>query len=328
MSHRSSPRHHKMLLMLLALEACSPSPKTARLVGTLERDRIEIIAEASEPIVSLDVREGEHVTQGQVLLKQDIAVATARAAQADAQVRQAEQRLAELVRGARIEEIDQARARVAAAQAAVARDEREFARIAKLVQSQLVSQTQLDEAQAARNASRAALREAQAGLTALLRGTRSEQIDQARAALGAAQAARRELEVGNSRLVVLATRAGVVDALPFKAGERRAQGATIGVLLADSPAFARVYVPEGRRIHVRPGAAARVYVDGLSRPLQGKVRYVASDAAFTPYFALTQRDRSRLAFICEIEVMDASTRDLPAGVPVEAEIDESPHGAK
>lgn len=307
--------------LLLVLTACSPSSDSVRLVGTLERDRIEIIAEASEPILSLDAREGQHVAAGQVLLRQDIATAAAQAAQADAHIAQARHRLTELEKGARIEEIDQARAHVAAAQAAVERDEREFTRVAKLAEQNVLSQAQLDTAQAARNASRAALREANARLTALLRGTRVEEIDQARAALAAAEGARQQLEVSNARLEVRATRAGTIDALPFKAGERPPKGAAIVVLLADTPSFARVYVPEPRRLSVRAGAIAQVYVDGLKQPLRGRVRYISSDAAFTPYFALTQRDRSRLSFVCEVEIVDGSMRNLPAGVPVEVEIE-------
>jgi HlyD family secretion protein len=307
--------------LAFGIVGCRGGDEPARLVGTLERDRIEIIADTDEPIVSLDVREGQHVTLGQQLLRQENVISAAQTAQADAQIEQARHRLTELQRGARIEEIDRARARVAAARAMLARDEREFARVSQLVEQKLFSQAQLDDARAARDGSRATSREAQAQLTELLRGTRIEEVDQARAALALAEAARQQLEVSNTRLTVLATRAGTVDALPYKAGERPPRGAPIVVLLADSPAFARVYVPEARRIHVRPGAAAQIFVDGLEQPLAGKVRYVASDSAFTPYFALTQRDRGRLVFLCEIEVVDSGRQSLPAGVPVEAQID-------
>src|SRR5262249_41273814 len=112
-----------------------------------------------------------------------------------------------------------------------------------------------------------------------------------------------------------------IDALPYKLGERPPRGVPVVVLLADSAAFARVYVPERERIRIRPGSTARIFVDGLAEPLGGKVRYVASDAAFTPYFALTQRDRSRLVFLSEIEVTGEQARNLPAGVPVEVELD-------
>ncbi len=309
------------LVLISVACGCSDRGASQRLVGTLERDRIEIVAESDEPIVSLEVREGQHVSLGQVLLRQDTAIALARGAQADAQTEEARHRLEELEKGARIEEIDRARAQVAGSEAAVERDEREFQRLAKLVAENLVSQTQLDTAQAQRNASRASLRSAQAQLTELLRGSRVEDIAQGRAALAAAQSARRQLAVADARLVVHATRAGVIDALPYKAGERPPRGVPIVILLADSAAFARIYVPENERQRVRPGSPAKVYVDGRDAPLQGKVRYVASDAAFTPYFALTQRDRTRLAFLSEVEIVDPSAQNLPAGVPVEVELE-------
>ncbi len=153
----------------------------------------------------------------------------------------------------------------------------------------------------------------------LLNGTRIEQLDQAKAALEVAESARRQLEITDARLVVKATRAGVVDALPYKAGERPPKGTPVVVLLADSAAFARVYVPEPVRARVKPRMRALIHVDGIEAPLEGFVRWVASDAAFTPYFALTQRDRSRLAFLAEVEITDERVRDMPAGVPVEVE---------
>jgi HlyD family secretion protein len=310
---------YTLLLVTLLLAACNrngPAP----LVGTLERDRIEIVADEAEPILSLEVREGDHVEQGQVLVKQETNVAGARMAQADAQVDEARHRLTELERGARKETITEARARVAAARAAAERDEREFARSEELIRQRLISQSQLDQARAARNASVAARREAEAALAELLNGTRIEQLDQARAALAAAESAKRGLEITDARLVLRATRAGVVDALPFKVGERPPRGSAVVVLLADTPAFARVYVPEPRRARIKPRVPAEIYVDGVEGPLTGFVRWVASEAAFTPYFALTQRDRSRLAFLAEVEVTDPRVRELPSGVPVEVRI--------
>jgi hypothetical protein len=89
-----------------------------------------------------------------------------------------------------------------------------------------------------------------------------------------------------------------------------------------------VYVPEPRRATIKPRVQAQIFVDGVKQPLAGFVRWVASDAAFTPYFALTQRDRSRLAFLAEVEVTDPRVRELPAGVPVEVRIDATaPPGA-
>ena len=53
-------------------------------------------------------------------------------------------------------------------------------------------------------------------------------------------------------------------------------------------------------------------------------RYIAGEASFTPYFALTQRDRSRLAYQAEIDLTEPAALDLPVSVPVEVLLDETP----
>jgi HlyD family secretion protein len=88
------------------------------------------------------------------------------------------------------------------------------------------------------------------------------------------------------------------------------------VLLAGEQPHARVYIPEPLRVRITPGTVARILVDGLDEPLDGRVRWVSSEAAFTPYFALTEHDRGRLSYAAKIDLEDFSRR-LPDGVPVE-----------
>ena len=57
---------------------------------------------------------------------------------------------------------------------------------------------------------------------------------------------------------------------------------------------------------------------GLEAALDGRVRWVASEAAFTPYYALTERDRGRLSFLAKVDISEEHDR-LPEGVPVEVE---------
>ena len=60
-----------------------------------------------------------------------------------------------------------------------------------------------------------------------------------------------------------------------------------------------------------------VNIDGTGQTFDGTVRWVSADATFTPYFALTEHDRSRLSFLAEIDIPDAA--DLPSGVPLQAD---------
>ncbi len=124
----------------------------------------------------------------------------------------------------------------------------------------------------------------------------------------------------DARLIVRATRDGTVEALPLELGERPPRGAPMAVLLADGAPYARVFVPEPVRARVKPGTQVTVHVDGVAQPFTGVVRFVATEASFTPYFALTQRDRSRLSYLSEIDLTGPAARDLPAGIPLEVEL--------
>jgi HlyD family secretion protein len=109
---------------------------------------------------------------------------------------------------------------------------------------------------------------------------------------------------------------GVVDKMLYQVGERPPVGATVAVLLDSSRVYARVYVPEHLRARVIPGSSIKLRVDGIAGEMSGTVRWVSSDASFTPYFALTEHDRSRLSYLAEIDL--AAAGDLPSGIPVVA----------
>jgi HlyD family secretion protein len=139
----------------------------------------------------------------------------------------------------------------------------------------------------------------------------------ARAAVQRATAALDEVETVASRHTVTAPRAALVEALPYKLGERPAAGKAVAILLADGVPYARVYVPEPLRTRFTAGARVEATVDGRAERLKGTVRFVSAEAAFTPYYALTQRDRSRLAYLAEITLDDPTAQALPAGMPVQ-----------
>jgi len=98
-----------LALAALLLASCQRETENF-MVGTLERDRIELKVESSEPIVSIDVRDGQAVVPGDLVLTQDPARARQRLQQLAGLRDQAAARLAELQRGPREETIREARA--------------------------------------------------------------------------------------------------------------------------------------------------------------------------------------------------------------------------
>jgi HlyD family secretion protein len=323
---RPDPTAHALraLLVLLAvalLGACAKADSAdAPLLGTLEWDRIGVPAEASEPIVRIAVREGEAVKAGQLLLVLDDRRMQARTAQSDAAVAQARSRVEELENGSRIEQLDAARAALTSARASQVEAQKQYARYEALGRSQVVARATVDATRATRDRAVAEVAAAQAQLRELTTGTRPEQVTQAEAALANAQAARDALELDRARLQVHAPRAGRVDALPFKLGDQPPAGAMLASLLVGDAPYARVYVPESRRVALREGQRFTLQVQGGGPVRHATLRSIAREPAFTPYYALTGDDASRLVYRAELVLTDADAASLPAGVPVQARL--------
>jgi HlyD family secretion protein len=310
-------RFAALALSTLLLVAGCAQERPIEVHGTVERDRLELIAESNERIVEIAVHEGDRVSSGALLVRQEAGTAQPRIDQSRAALLEAQRRLADLEQGPRQREIDEAHAALGGAESELQTAQSEFARVQTLVQRKLLSESNLDQARAARDSARAGRDAARARYELLKQGTRTEQVAEARAAVQRATAALAEVETVASRYSVTAPRDALVVALPYELGERPTAGRPVAILLADGVPYARVYVPEPLRTKFIPGTRVEAAVDGHAERIKGTVRYVAAEAAFTPYYALTQKARSRLAYLAEITLDDPAAQALPAGMPVQ-----------
>ena len=299
--------------------ACDVDDDNLRLVGQLESDRIEITTQVFEPITERPVIEGQAVRQGDVIVRQNAARANARNAEAEAALQQSRARHDELVRGPRRELILAAQANVRGAQNELEFRETDLTRAQQVFDRKLASPEVRDRAVVARDTARANLESAAARLEELLSGTTVEELQQAEEAVKQAEARLQLALIETQRHTSTAPGDGIVDSLLFEVGEQPAVGQPLAILLSGEQPYARVYIPESLRVGVSAGTAASIYVDGLDEPVAGRVRWVATESTFTPYFALTERDRSRLSYVAKIDVLNVNDR-LPDGVPVEVEL--------
>ena len=308
--------------------ACSNDVERLEMHGTLERDRLELVAESHERIVDVLVREGDRVAAGAVLLRQEAGTMQPRLDQARAALAEAERRLADAVEGPRQREIEESQAALAGAESALETERREFERVDELVERKLLSASSRDQARARRDAAVAARDQSRARLRLLQEGTRPEQVREAEAAVQRSRAVLAELETSAALYEVRASRAGWIEALPYKLGERPPAGAPVVVLLAEGTPYARIHVPEPLRANVTAGSRVAVSIDGVAGVLAGTVRFISAEAAFTPYYALTQKDRARLSYLAEVDVEDARAATLPVGVPVQVTLVAPPAGPR
>ncbi len=306
------------IIFMIALVACSPG-ETSIALGTLERDRIVLTATAAEIITAQPIAEGSHVEPGQLLVQLDASQQTLAVQALEGEVAAREAALELLREGPRAEEITAAAARVDTAQAVARESQLQLARVRELADRGVAPQSEYDAAQALADSNGARLRDAEAQLKLLRIGTRPEDIAQAEAQL---QAARARLALEQSKLAdlsILATRGGTLDSLPFYVGERVPLGASVAVILSNDPPYARVYIPEPARAGIELGTKLTVHVDGSPESFTGLVRWIAQEPEFTPYYALSSGERSRLVYLAEVQ-LSAEAGALPAGLPVQVEL--------
>ncbi|CAM3959957.1 putative efflux pump membrane fusion protein [Vibrio aerogenes CECT 7868] len=306
------------LLFIIWLTGCR-SESGSLALGMLERDRITLKATAAEIIRSLPVKEGQTVKKGQVLVRLDTRNQLAVLDQAKAEQARATAYLQKLTNGERPEDVAAAQAKVFQTRAIYLEAEKNYQRKKELVRKKLISQSEKDAAQATKDSAQASLRSARESFAKLTAGARIEDIEQAKASLAATKAEVTLQTQKLQELTIVATRDGIIDSLPHYLGERVSVNSTLAVIQANRIPYARIYVPARHRIQFVPGKRVDVHVDGSSVVYQGTVRWVAHEASFTPYFALTEDERARLMYLAKVD-LDESAADLPSGLPVQVDL--------
>ncbi|MCH9691683.1 MAG: HlyD family efflux transporter periplasmic adaptor subunit [Gammaproteobacteria bacterium] len=314
-----------LIMLVWLLVACEQ--RTSPALGTLEWDRIALPAPVAEVISSIEVREGQRVEAGEILLQLDDRRTRAQLESLEAQALERRAMLDKLLEGPRIEEIERAQANLEGYRAEEKERRANYNRLEALKDEDFVSQSDVDSALSSYNSAAAQTRAGAAQLLELQRGSRIEDIAQAEAALQQALAQVAEQKVLLEKLTVRAPRTGQVDSLPYKLGDEAPTGGALAIMLVGETPYARVYIPQTLRSAIRVGDRVQVRVEGFEQSYWGRVRLLRNDPSFTPYFALTGDDAARLSYLAEIQ-LEADAIHLPAGLPVQALIAINSKGTK
>ncbi len=302
-------------LVIVSLIGCDQKPQQA--FGTLEWDRVNGRAMVSEVITDVYVEEGVLVEPGTPLLKLDDRKIRAEIDILKGQLQQSEWSLQERIAGPRPQTIAEERARVESAKATVTNAQQVYKRRKELFSRNQVSKEDFDWAKKDYLNALAGLKEHNEALDELLAGTRIEQVEQSRAQVAALNSQLVQLNLKMADYIITSARKGRVDSLPFKLGDRPPANTVVVTLLSGERPWARVYVPEPFRSKMRPGQTYTIMVDGQDAPYPARLRTISSEASFTPYYALTEKDRSRLAYVAELDLLDEQSSLLTAGTPVQ-----------
>lgn len=310
-----------VIVCCVLLAGCKPAGP-APWLGTLERDRIELLAPVSERVVAQPVAEGERVTAGTLLVQLNPERLQLEVNRQQARLRQAEAGLALLRAGSRVEDIEAARAELAQQRALLPEARLSLERVQALTSRQLASRAERDRAQAEFDRLRAQIAAAEQRLARAEAGNRTQEIDAAKAARDASRAELALARFHLNELAIAASREGIVESLPYRVGDRVLAGAVVAVLETDTAPYAEVYVPAPARTGLHTGDAMRVWVEGIAEPFKGSLIWVASEPVFGPYYALSEGERSRLMYLARVQ-LPAGAVTLPSGVPAHV-LPESP----
>jgi multidrug efflux pump subunit AcrA (membrane-fusion protein) len=212
-------------------------------------------------VESVEVREGDRVQAGQLLVSIDSRDARARVTQAEAGLAEAKSALEEVNRS-----IDAAQSARDAAAANAKLADSTFQRYAELLKRNSVSKQEYDEVSARKQSAEAQLRQSEEMLQSAKakKGQVESKIEQAQAALEQAR-----LYLGYCR--VQAPFAGVISDKQVDLGQLASPGVPM-LTLEDAKNFEmHAIVPESRIDQVAVGQAVDVSVDSLGRTLSGSV---------------------------------------------------------
>jgi HlyD family secretion protein len=226
------------LIILLSSCGKKTGPETISGNGTIEATEVDISARIAGKIVELNVAEGDNVEKGKLIAKLDDTELTAAVEQAKAAVGTAKANLADLIAGARKEEIEQAKANVAtaksnwenlasgartqeidAAKAALAtavanfvQANKDWERMQKLYADGAISTQERDAAKTTYDIALSQKNAVNAQLDLLLAGSRPQQIESAKNQYASAQKQLDLLLAGSRPETIVAARARLKQA--------------------------------------------------------------------------------------------------------------------
>jgi HlyD family secretion protein len=146
-------------------------------------------------------------------------------------------------------------------------------------------------------------------------------VEQRRAERAASLAALEEAQSTLDDLTITAPTSGTVVSRMVDAGEVVPAGAPLLDVVDLDQLYLQVYVPEPEIGKVRLGNRAQVYTDAYPhQPFDATVRYIASEAEFTPKEVQTVEERVKLVYAVRLYLDANPEHRLTPGLPADAVI--------
>ena len=314
--------------------------------GRIEGDHYTVSGKWPGRVVELLAREGDLIEKGQVMVKLDDAQTQAKVNQAKsavdvtkAQLKAAQTALSVFKKNVPLK-IDTAKAGLNHADAelvsSLATEEqmlKDAERFRELLKRETVERRRSEQAdlswkvaraqhstaRAARTQAEKLLAEAELGREQIK--AKENEVDALAAQVTQAEAALAEAQSVLDDLVVRAPASGMITTRIVDNGEMVAAGSPLFDIVDLDRLYLKVYVPEKEIGKVRLGLPAQIYTDAFpDKPFASTLRYIASQAEFTPKEVQTPDERVKLVYAVKLYLDENPDHQLTPGLPADTVI--------
>ncbi len=299
------------------LGACS-APRSDAYPGYAEGEYVFVASPFAGTLEKLAVARGQQVAAGAPLFELEHAAEQAAVGEADARLRTAQARLANLQQGRRKPELDALRAQEASAAAARKLAASQLDQQKRLAASGFVSRSRLDEATAAFDRDTAQVAEAEAQIRNARSGVgREGEVEAAKAEAEAARAALAQTRWRLEQKSAAAPAAALVQDTFFSQGEWVPAGSPIVSLLPPGNIKLRFFVPEAVVGTLKVGQAASASCSGCGAPIPARISFIATQPEYTPPIIYSKESRAKLVFLVEARPRPEDATRLHPGQPLD-----------
>lgn len=304
------------------LRLSTKAKQALQATGTIEATSVDLTTKTAGTIAGIQFEEGDTVTRGELvaeLSRRDLVAQRERDAMT---VLVAENRLKELLSGAREQEREMAAAEVRIAEVNFQKATADLERRQLLYDQGAVTLDELERYKTNVDVAREQMEAAKARLSLLEAGSKPETIAAARAEVERSRAVLRATEAMLQDLKIVAPITGVVVAKNYHEGEYVQAGVSLATIADLSHLWIKVYVATDDLPRVRLGQRVHFTVSGDPAVYQGVVTWISAKGEYTPKTIQTKQERANVVFAVKIGI-DNSKGRLKPGMPADVIFDGS-----
>jgi len=313
--------YYPVIFAIMLFAAGCGDDKNANLInasGTIESVDVTVSSKLSGQIKKINIKEGDMVKTGDLLLELDHDLLDIQLRQAEARVEQANAQLNLLLSGARKEDIEMAEQSLKQAKINLDLAKQDKDRFTSLYDTRTITKKQYEDAAARYDLTLTQYNAAKENLNKIKSIIRPEEIESAKANIKSLIASVDLFKKNIEDAKVYAPVDGFVSKKFVEAGEIVSPQSSLMKISDLETVNLVIYLNEVELGKVKLGKNADIKIDTYKdKVYKGEIIYISPEAEFTPKNIQTQDERTKLVFAVKIKIPNQNF-ELKPGMPADA----------